>query len=87
MRWWEMQAYIKGMSDRSRSVWESGRLNAWVLACVQGAKIDSPEDMYPLKWDKAREARKNTHEPDADELALIEKMREEAREWNKEHGF
>lgn len=83
LRFWEIQAIIDGYRMRSRSLWESARMNAFfvmsTMADLKKNGIRSSEDLIRFPWE--HEVSDRERQPTMDEQ---EQLREIMRRENAE---
>ena len=95
LRWWEVQAILKGYGMRYRNMWSATRWLAYnFVASFSGSEalnekgIYSPVDLLPLPWDQPRSEDDESAPPppSADEVERIrEIMRRENEEFEKKN--
>ena len=52
----QIRAYIRGYRKRERTSWYQLRWQTWAIVSALGAKIDSPEQLLPLPFDREQTA-------------------------------
>ena len=80
LRFWEINAIIKGYRRRHREHWEMMRYLGLTFCNLMGAKLNSVQDYLPLPWDD-KLAGKELTEEEVDQL--LELMRKENEEIEK----
>ena len=89
LRWWEVQAILRGYHRRARNLWSAIRWQTYNLMSVsmadlKKAGIYSPVDLIRFPWDdEARDGESNSHLPSDDE---IKRMQEDMKRYNEEHA-
>jgi len=89
LRWWEVQAILRGYHRRARNLWSAVRWQTFNLMSVsmadlKKAGIYSPADLIRFPWDdEVPAAEGDNHLPSDDD---IKRMQEEMRRYNELHA-
>ena len=59
MKWYEVEACIKGLENKNKASWEQRRFLAYIIAQVNSTKKLKPTDILSFTWDK-EDDNKNT---------------------------
>lgn len=59
MKWYEVEACIKGLENKNKASWEQCRFISYMIAQVNSTKKLNPTDILSFNWDKEEE-NKNT---------------------------
>lgn len=59
MKWYEVEACIKGLENKNKTSWEQCRFLSYIIAQVNSTKKLKPTDILSFTWDK-EEDNKNT---------------------------
>ena len=59
MKWYEVEACIKGLENKNKASWEQCRFISYMIAQVNSTKKLKPTDILSFTWDK-EEDNKNT---------------------------
>ena len=59
MKWYEVEACIKGLENKNKASWEQCRFLSYIIAQVNSTKKLKPTDILSFTWDK-EEDNKNT---------------------------
>ena len=79
LRFWEINAIIKGYRRRYREHWEMMRHLGLTFCNLMGAKLNSVHDYLPLPWDD-KFAGKELTEEEVNELLELMRKENEANE-------
>ena len=82
LRFWEINAIIKGYRRRYREHWEMMRYLGLTFCNLMGAKLNSVHDYLPLPWDD-KLAGKELTEEEVDQLLELMRKENEAIEKDK----
>lgn len=59
MKWYEVEACIKGLENKNKASWEQCRFLSYIIAQVNSTKKLKPTDILSFTWDK-EDDNKNT---------------------------
>lgn len=59
MKWYEVEACIKGLENKNKASWEQCRFISYMIAQVNSTKKLKPTNILSFNWDKEEE-NKNT---------------------------
>lgn len=51
MKWYEVEACIKGLENKNKASWEQCRFISYMIAQVNSTKKLKPTDILSFKWD------------------------------------
>ncbi|MBQ4388006.1 MAG: hypothetical protein II822_10445 [Prevotella sp.] len=87
LRWWEIQAIIRGYNRRKRDMWAATRWQTYNLMCVSMANIKEagiykPTDLIKFPWERTDADMPTQDEIDEmlSELDMLNAQREEKSE-------
>lgn len=60
MKWYEVEACIKGLENKNKASWEQCRFISYMIAQVNNTKKLKLTDILSFTWDKEEEDDKNT---------------------------
>lgn len=90
LRLWEIQAIIDGYRMRSRSLWESARMNAFfvmsTMADLKKNGIRSSEDLIRFPWEVSDRERQPTMDEQEQLREIMRRENAEAERREKESG-
>lgn len=52
MKWYEVEACIKGLENKNKASWEQCRFISYMIAQVNSTKKLKPTDILSFNWDK-----------------------------------
>ena len=78
MKWYEVEACIKGLETKNKTSWEQCRFLSYIIAQVNSTKKLKPTDILSFTWDK-EEDNKNTMITNED----IERLKNKAKQISK----
>lgn len=81
MKWYEVEACIKGLENKNKASWEQCRFLSYIIAQVNSTKKLKPTDILSFNWDKVEED-KNTAISNED----IERLKNKAKQFMEKHG-
>lgn len=81
MKWYEVEACIKGLENKNKASWEQCRFLSYIIAQVNSTKKLKPTDILSFNWDKVEED-KNTAISDED----IERLKNKAKQYMERHN-
>lgn len=75
---WEINDLIENIKYLDRNLWESSRLNSYIIAKANFKNINKVNDIFPLPWDDGNITKGNSNTKITDEdikrLKEIEKL-------------
>ena len=90
LRWWELQAIIRGYNRRERGMWSATRWQTYYLMSVsmadlKKANINGPTDLIKFPWEKETELSCNLSDDEiADMQAEMDAINRQYAEQNKQ---
>lgn len=82
MKWYEVEACIKGLENKNKASWEQCRFLSYIIAQVNSTKKLKPTDILSFAWDKPQTDDKNTSISNED----IERLKNKAKQYMERHN-
>lgn len=82
MKWYEVEACIKGLENKNKASWEQCRFISYIIAQVNSTKKLKPTDILSFNWDKVEDSDKNTAISNED----IDRLKNKAKQFMEKHG-
>ena len=84
---WQLQQISDNFSKRSIPGWNQARFVSWIIARINGSKVESPEELHEFPWERAeRELEEHSSENMESLHDLVEECKRENQEDSKRNN-
>lgn len=82
MQWYEVEACLSGLENKSKAGWEQTRLISYIIAQVNNTKKLKLTDILSFKWDNVEDCNKETTITEMDIKRLKDKSNQTLKQMN-----